>query len=187
LAQFVRSLVSFDSKYDQGRAQVSNRHDDFPNLSAAENLGKRLFSTPVPLGGGSCHGCHNTEAFLDGRANSPFNNGLDADSSADQGVFINTQNPADQGKFRTPSLRNIGVTAPYMHDGRLADLEAVIDHYNSGIQAHPNLSLPLNFTGSPVRMNFSEAEKAGLVAFLKTLTDDQFLTDDKFSNPFITE
>ena len=186
LAQFVRSLLSIDSKYDHGRAQVKHRDDDFPNFTVEENLGKALFNNPQPLGGGFCAHCHNTEAFIDASDTVATNNGLDADTSTDQGIFKTTENVNDQGKFRVPSLRNIAVTAPYMHDGRFADLEAVIEHYNSGIQAHPNLSFPLNFAGNPIRMNFSEEDKAHLIAFLNTLTDDTLLHAKKFSNPFIT-
>jgi cytochrome c peroxidase len=185
LAQFVRSLVSFQSKYDQGRAQVSSNMFNFPNFTEEENRGKNLFVRPIHAGGGSCFSCHTTDAFIDA-PRAPFNNGLDLDSSADQGVGAVTGNQRDNGKFRVPSLRNIAVTAPYMHDGRLSSLEDVINHYNSGIQGHVNLSPPLrNADGTPVQMNLSDADKAALIAFLNTLTDDSFLTDARFSNPFV--
>jgi cytochrome c peroxidase len=109
----------------------------------------------------------------------PANTGLDADATnTDGGVGDVTLNPRDLGLFKSPSLRNVEVTAPYMHDGRLPTLEAVIDHYSRGGKAHPNRDermQPLGFTAS---------ESAALVAFLKTLTDRQFLTDPKFSDPF---
>ena len=109
----------------------------------------------------------------------PANTGLDADTrSVDGGVGDITLNPRDLGSFKSPSLRNVEVTAPYMHDGRLPTLEAVIDHYSSGGTDHPNKDVrvqPLNVTAS---------EKAALLAFLRTLTDPEFLTDPRFANPF---
>ena len=85
--------------------------------------------------------------------------------------------------FVSPSLRNVGVSGPYMHDGRFVSLEAVVDHYNNGVQAHENLSLELRGPGVPLRLGFGEADKAALVAFLHTLTDQTFLTDERFSEP----
>ena len=87
----------------------------------------------------------------------------------DTGYYEVTQDPDDRWKYRTSSLRNIALTAPYMHDGRFATLEEVVEHYNSGIQAHPTLSAALTDTnGDPVQLNFTDAEKSALVAFLKT-------------------
>ena len=178
LAQFVRSMVSFESKYDVGRAQVNNMNDDFPNFTASENLGKRLF-----LGRLNCDRCHGTEAFIADRG--PTNNGLDAESTTDQGVFEITGNRRDIGLFKVPSLRNVGVGAPYMHDGRFSSLAEVVEHYNSGVQNHQNLDQGLRGqNGQPRRLNLNQNEKDGLVAFLETLTDQNFLTDPKFSNPF---
>ena len=90
-----------------------------------------------------------------------------------------TLNGRQVGLFKSPSLRNVEFTAPYMHDGRLATLEAVIDHYSKEIKPHPNLDGRLRR-----RFNFSEGQKAALVAFLKTLSDPKFITDPKFSDPF---
>jgi cytochrome c peroxidase len=107
------------------------------------------------------------------------NTGLDDDTAhTDGGVGDITLNPRDVGHFKSPSLRNVEVAGPYMHDGRFATLEAVIDHYSSGGKKHPNRDVriqPLNFTAS---------EKAALIAFLQTLTDRKFLEDPKFSDPF---
>ncbi len=107
-------------------------------------------------------------------------NGLDADTSGDPG--------AGGGFFKSPSLRNIAVGAPYMHDGRLKNLMEVVEFYNSGVQPHPNLSPDLRRNGSPtgppVRMNLDQEEKEALVAFLQTLTDESFLTNPIFSDPF---
>jgi cytochrome c peroxidase len=83
-------------------------------------------------------------------------------------------------------LRNIALTAPYMHDGRFETLEEVVEHYNSGIKAHPNLHFALRDfqTSQPKRLNLSNSEKQALVAFLRTLTDSEFAEDVRFSNPF---
>lgn len=109
----------------------------------------------------------------------------------DRGLGAITGNPGDDGKFKVPSLRNIGLTAPYMHDGRLATLEEVVEFYNSGVVANPNLSPPLRVPtgpgqppGPPLRLNLTVAQKAALVAFLKTLTDPNLATDPKYADPF---
>lgn len=184
LAQFVRSIVSVDSKYDEGRQSVNIPTADFPNFSDSENNGKRLFFLPVPLGGGGCIGCHSTEAFIN-PDNGTTNNGLDAASTDDLGVFEAINNPAFLGTFKVPSLKNIALTAPYMHDGRFSTLEEVVEHYNSGIQDHPNLGNALrDNNGQPIRLNLTEQEKTDLVNFLKTLADDEIGNDVKFSDPF---
>jgi len=184
LAQFVRSIVSHDSKYDAGRALSPSPGANFPNFTAEENLGKNLFFQTIPNGGGACFGCHTTEAFISANPG-PQNNGLDAFSTNDLGAGEVFTNPIFEGRFKTTSLRNIELTAPYMHDGRFRTLEEVVEHYNSGIQAHPTLSPALtDANGDPVRLNFTEEEKAALVAFLKTLTDNSVANEVKWSNPF---
>ncbi len=184
LAQFVRSIVSYSSKYDEGRALSSSPGANFPNFTAEENLGKNLFFQTIPNGGGACFGCHTTEAFISANPG-PQNNGLDLASTTDIGAGAVFPNPIFIGRFKTTSLRNIELTAPYMHDGRFSTLEEVVEHYNSGIQAHPTLSPALtDLNGDPVQLNFTEAEKAALVAFLKTLTDNSVANEEKWSNPF---
>jgi cytochrome c peroxidase len=172
LAQFVRSMVSYRSKYDEGRKLVKAIGDDFPNYTLQENRGKALFMR-------NCANCHlpNQEAHFVMTA--PANTGLDEDpKTSDGGVGDITLNPAEIGLFKSPSLRNTEVAAPYMHDGRFATLDHVLEHYSSGGKNHPNRDIrvqPLLLTAS---------EKAALLAFLKTLTDRAFLTDPKFSDPF---
>ncbi|MEZ4911514.1 MAG: cytochrome c peroxidase [Saprospiraceae bacterium] len=184
LAQFVRSIVSYSSKYDQGRAMVAAPGANFPNFSTEENTGKNIFFQTIPNGGGACFGCHTTEAFVSANPG-PQNNGLDASSSTDLGAGGVFTNPIFIGRFKTTSLRNIELTAPYMHDGRFATLEEVVEHYNSRIQAHPTLSPALtDANGNPIRLNLTSAQKAALVAFLKTLTDNSVNTETKWSNPF---
>jgi cytochrome c peroxidase len=185
LAQFVRSIVSFQSKYDTGRAMVNAPGANFPNFTALENQGKQLFLRPLNNGGAGCFGCHTTEAFVSANPG-PQNNGLDAVSTTDLGAGETfPQNALFAGRFKTSTLRNIALTAPYMHDGRFTTLEEVVEHYNSGIQNHPTLSAALaNPDGTPVRLNLNETQKSTLVAFMKTLTDDSIATEAKWSNPF---
>lgn len=184
LAQFVRSIVSYSSKYDEGRALSVAPGGNFSNFTAEENQGKNIFFRTIPNGGGACFGCHTTEAFISANPG-PQNNGLDAISTTDLGAGGVFNNPIFVGRFKTTSLRNIELTAPYMHDGRFATLEQVVEHYNSGIQAHPTLSPALtDANGDPVRLNFTESEKSALVAFLKTLTDNSISSEEKWSDPF---
>ena len=172
LAQFLRSMVSYRSKYDEGRAQVPSVRDDFPNFTVQENRGKALFVN-------NCSSCHLPGQDAHFSTIAPANNGLDADTkAADGGVGDITLDGRDFGRFKSPSLRNVERTAPYMHDGRLDTLEKVIDHYSKEVKPHPNLNPQMR------RLNFTNSEKAALIAFLKTLTDPKFLADSKFSDPF---
>jgi cytochrome c peroxidase len=180
LAQFVRSLVSTQSKYDQGRAA----NPQFSNFTASENLGRTIFTTASM---GNCAACHGSDNFVPGP--NLNNNGLE-NPYVDKGRGAVTGLASDEGLFKAPSLRNIELTAPYMHDGRFASLEAVVEFYNSGVVNHPNLSPPLRNppgspnAGQPRRLNLTVEQKAALVAFLKTLTDRSLTTDVRFQDPF---
>lgn len=183
LAQFVRSLVSYRTKFDTGFAAIPPGANigatNFTNYTASENRGKALFFSPQL----ACAACHGTQTFTAPRSE---NNGLEA-VFTDLGVGGVTNNALDNGKFKVPSLKDIELTAPYMHDGRFATLEQVIEHYNSGVQANPNLPPQLRVPppGTGVkRLNLTTQDKADLLAFLKTLTDRGIATDVKFSNPF---
>lgn len=172
LAQFLRAMVSYQSPYDRGRATAQSSRDDFENFTRQENRGKALFLR-------NCANCHLPIQDAHFFMVAPVNNGLDADyKEADGGIGDITLNSRDAGHFKSPSLRNVEVTGPYMHDGRLATLDEVIDHYSKNFKQHPNL----DFRMRP--LNFTDSEKAALIAFLKTLTDQTFLTDPKFSDPF---
>jgi len=188
LSQFIRSIVSSQSKYDTGRAQVANRLMPFPNFTEEENLGKELFLEPISQGGAGCFQCHTTEAFVSVNSG-PKNNGLDLMSTTDLGAFETFPTNNDfKGAFKIPTLKNIALTAPYMHDGRFRTLEEVIEHYNSGIQNHPNLSPQLkDVNGNPQRLNLTQAQKVALVAFLRTLTDENVMHNSKWSDPFINQ
>lgn len=194
LAQFARSIVSYRSRFDQGMAQAGDITAPFPTFSQQENQGKGLF-----LGRAGCAACHldagppqagprpNQAIFLIFRAT---NNGLDASTTdGDPGVGGVTSASTQLGVFKSPSLRNVALTAPYMHDGRFATLEEVVEHYNSGVKPHPNLDprLRVSPTGAiePRRLNLTPAESASLVAFLKTLTDEELLKDGRYSDPFL--
>jgi len=174
LAQFVRAMISSSSRWDEGYAQVfsptaPNRalDVDLPNFTAEENRGRHLFMTAVADGGAGCSSCHLTPTFAlteDSRSN-----GLD---------------PGETRLFKAPSLRSVGLTGPYMHDGRFATLAEVLDFYDHSIQDGPALDPRLRRGGRPRRLNLSAADRAALVAFLMTLNDTELTTDARFSNPF---
>ncbi len=178
LAQFVRSMVSYHSKYDDGLTSLGHPPrpgDNMPNFTADENTGLQLYQQ-------HCAPCHGTVLQI---ANQARNNGLDA-VYTDKGVGAITNNPADDGKFKVPSLRNVALTAPYMHDGRFGTLAEVVAHYNNGIENTQNLDPRLRVPGNgqPIRLNLTQQQQEQLVAFLNTLTDNQFITDIKYSDPF---
>lgn len=182
LAQFVRSIVSTETKFDAGRGS------NFANFTPQESLGRNLFN-----GRARCSSCHGSDNFV---PNNVFNNGLE-NPYTDQGIGAITGRTQDNGKFKVPSLRNIALTAPYMHDGRFESLEQVVEFYNSQVVNHPNLAPQLRgggpggpggpsgpAGGGPLRLNLNNSEKAALVAFMHTLTDPNLSRDPKFSDPF---
>jgi len=187
LAQFIRSMVSFTSKYDAGRAQVANMADAFPNFTEQENRGKDLFLKPLALGGLNCYACHYTEAFIC-PDRGPINNGLDIVSTIDKGAFEFSGIESQKGAYKIPTLRNIVFTGPYMHDGRFNSLSEVVEFYNSGVQNHAQLSpLLKGADGLPRRLNLSEEDKAALIRFLNTLTDNTIQADPRWLDPFINQ
>jgi cytochrome c peroxidase len=175
LAQFERSMVSVNSRFDTGFAQVFNPAAPgagvgapFPNYTPQEERGKQLFLQPPAQGGAGCAGCHTIPTFA--LAANSRSNGLDA---------------GETRIFKSPSLKNIGVTGPYMHDGRFQTLEQVVDHYIGGIQNGPALDNRLKTPqGQPLRLNLTTADRDAIVAFMKTLTDNVLINDPKFTNPF---
>ena len=181
LAQYVRSIVSLGSRYDLSRAKAQSPLEDFAQFSPAENRGKHLFFTARQDGGAACAACHASEAFV---MLEPKNNGLDAENT-DGGLGEITHLPGDMGRFRAATLKNIAITTPYMHDGRMRTLEEVVEHYSSGVKPNPNLSPELrDAQGKPAQLNLSPDDKAALVAFLKTLTDESLLADPRYGDPF---
>jgi cytochrome c peroxidase len=177
LAQFVRAMVSFRSKYDYGLSQVDNRMSPFPNFSPGENRGKEVFFLNSKI---NCSGCHTTDLFV---LDNPRNNGL-YPQNHDKGVAIHTGSPEDEGKFKAPSLRNVGLRKHYMHDGSIHTLHEVVQHYNTGIKSNPTLDPHLMHDGEPIQMMLTKEEVDDLVAFLHTLTDFEFAADKRFSDPF---
>ncbi len=192
IAEFVNSIGSLNSRFDQ--AVEENRKNgifDVINFSLTtftpeENRGKSLYM----LNCGSCHGFDQISTPFSQTPQGTFeqlthaSNGLDAQPT-DAGVGGTTGMSTDMGTFKVPTLRNIAKSAPYMHDGRFATLEQVIDHYSTGIQPHANLHFGLkNADGTPKRFNFTEDNKKDLIAFLNTLTDESILADVRYANPF---
>jgi cytochrome c peroxidase len=179
MAQFIRSIVSYRTKYDTGRFMMNTQFGPFNNFSDSENLGKKLFNGFKKV---KCASCHGSDAFA---STGGRNNGLDA-STTDAGIGGVTGASFEMSTFKAPSLKSVLLRAPYMHDGRFSTIEEVIEHYNSGVQNHPNLDQDLKDfdTGLAKSMDMTELEKTALVDFLKTLTDNALVTDEKFSNPF---
>ncbi len=189
LSQFMRSIVSVNSKFDIGFEAVGFPEDeeqmpDFPNFTAQENLGLDIFYRG--RNGATCLYCHGTPQHVNDEAK---NNGLSLNYT-DKGKGEITGNSSHNGLFKVPSLRNIARTAPYMHDGRFETLMDVVNHYSDNVQDHPNLHFRLKDSDDPspdsnvLRLNLTQAEKEALVAFLHTLTDEEVLTDEKYSDPF---
>lgn len=176
LAQFVRSMQSFDSKYDVGRAQVGNNNADFPNFTTEENNGKSLFMTNNEAG---CNRCHRAPEFdIDPNSN---NNGI-------IGV-VGSPGSIDLTNERSPSLRDIVNSAgvengPYMHDGSLSTLRDVINHYDDIPNNPNNTNLDNRLQGPGGNLNLTDTEKSELLAFLKTLGGSDLYTNEKWSDPF---
>lgn len=167
LEQFMLTLVSGNSKYDK----VQRGEAEFTD---SEKRGEEIFFTEFdPTGektGADCFHCHGTANF----SNHDFmNNGLDK-KSEDGGRFNVTNELNDRGAFKVPSLRNVAVTAPYMHDGRFETLEEVVEHYNSNVQV--SLSLDANMFKIKDGIGLTQSDKDDLINFLKTLTDEEFIT-----------
>ena len=179
LQEFVRALISYQSRYDRICLAVpTSTANCSSEFTAQEELGRQLFDNNVRV---PCHVCHQT---VNHRMVWQANNGID-DQVTDPGALRSEFSRGKQGVFRAPSLRNIARTAPYMHDGRFATLREVIEHYDHGIKQSEDLDVFLG-GGGPVaaQMNLSEEEKDALIAFLNSLTDEEMLNDPKFSDPF---
>ncbi len=171
LAQFERTLISANSRFDKHLLGQGT-------LTTSELNGFNIFMDETK---GDCFHCH-------GNANNPLwtdndfhNNGLDA-IVTDIGLGKFTGDPADNGKFKSPSLRNLKFTAPYMHDGRFATLDEVINHYSEGLLNSPTID-PLMKAVNEGGVQLSITDKADLKAFLLSLSDDEFITNPAFQNP----
>ena len=189
LASFQRTLVSFNSPYD--RYRYEGKRDE---ISTAAKRGEKLF-TSERLECFHCHGginfsdsivhqrlafteiaFHNTGLYnIDGRGSYPPQN---------TGVYEISQKSEDMGRFKAPTLRNIALTAPYMHDGSIATLEEVIEHYEAGGRASTKGNNPYK-SGFVKGFKLTESEKQDLLAFLRSLTDEEFINNPALSDPFV--
>lgn len=188
LAQFIRSIQSFDSAYDEGRIMVANDGQPFPNFTPQENNGKNLFLQPPVFnamgnrinGGIGCAGCHQAPEF-DIDVNS-LNNGV---------IGVANETGTDFTVTRAPSLRDVvkqngDSNGPFMHIGISNNLITVINHYNQiNATGNPNLDPRLMPNGIAQNLNMTILEKDAVIAFLKTLSGTNVYTDVKWSNPFI--
>lgn len=189
MTQFVKSMIGCDSEMDKAVAAGEP-------LSPQAELGRSIF-----FGKGTCYNCHSGPDFNDrggfkidpffppngggfGYAQDIADIGLD-ENYTDVGMGVFDQ--ALVGVFKIPSLRNVAMTAPYMHDGRFATLEDVVNHYNEGIKKSPNLDRVFRAwdTGDAIKLGLTETERSALVAFLHSLTDEKYLADQRFADPFV--
>ena len=179
IAQFIRTMISGSSKFD-----IMYKIENNKPLSASEQAviidpeewaGYDLFKS---LNGADCFHCHNGPLM---RVAKFSNNGLDGIFS-DLGRGAVTNNPNDHGKFKVPTLRNIALSAPYMHDGRFKNLDEVIEHYSSGIHTSPTIDPLIEFSGQG-GVQLDAQEKYLLKRFLMTLTDNTFINNPDFQDP----
>jgi len=200
LAQFVRTLISFDAPIDH----LSALQQPQVNLSAQEERGSSLLTGRLPKGDPEgvldmCNDCHDDYLGLrpafhtpdhDYRGlftgTEPTSNGL-AVSENDPGRSAVTGQAGDIGHFNIPTVRNIGVTGPYMHDGRFDTLREVLEHYNEHMENVLTLDPRLRSNGTPLRLNLTDEDIDDIIALLLLLTDNGFLTNPSFSDPFVQE
>jgi cytochrome c peroxidase len=180
VAIFVASITSHNSRFDQfmGNSMFSGTPSHPEVYTANEYAGFNLFINKY-----HCQNCHRIFTSYYSSADM-LDIGLDQ-NYFDKGYGTITGRTDDNGKFRTPGLRNVALTAPYMHDGRFKTLDDVLNHYSHGINNSPNLTSMLkDDDGKPKSFNISDADKEALIAFLNTLTDYTMITDPKYANPF---
>jgi cytochrome c peroxidase len=179
IEQFEFTIISNKSKFDQyQKGEVT--------LTESEERGRILFFRELDpffgQKGGECFHCHGGFNFTNDQF---MNNGLDTEAEiTDPGRYLVTADPWDRARFKVPSLRNIELTPPYMHDGRFATLEEVIEHYNTGVRSSSTLDELMFHNIEPGGLQLTAQDKADLVQFLKTLTDLELRVDDRFSSPF---
>jgi cytochrome c peroxidase len=180
MAQFIRSMSVYNSLADEAGVSTAWGSDFSDKLNSAQKSGAQLF-----FGKAGCANCHSGTNFRGNNDNDVANIGLELNyTDKGMGEFDATK----EGVFRVASLRNIALTAPYMHDGRFATLKDVINHYNNGVVAHKNLDQRLTDSwgtgGNPRKLGLTDIEIDNLIEFLKTTTDNNLVSADKFSNPF---
>lgn len=177
IAQFMRTLISHDSKFDRVLAGAAR-------LSPSEKAGFVLMNDQTK---GDCLHCHSTDADALGTLRTFSNNGLDRVSAvnefADMGLAKTTGDRRDAGRFKVPSLRNVAVTAPYMHDGRFATLKEVLRFYSDGVQLSPTID-PKMGSAHQGGVHLSDQEQSDIISFLEALTDSTFISNPAYANPF---
>jgi cytochrome c peroxidase len=175
ITQFLCSMVRCNSKFDAVAAEKAT-------FTPMEQLGHDLFFGDKA----NCSSCHNGANFSAPDDPGSAYGSTETQGTANIGLDLQYKDAGKQdGQFKIASLRNVALTAPYMHDGRFQSLEQVVNHYNEGIKAHPKLDKKfVTADGSPKRLHLDAIEKQALVAFLTTLTDEKFVKDEKFSDPF---
>ncbi len=181
MAQFIRSIQSFDSKYDEGRAQVNSNNADFPNFNTEENLGKRLFMMSARDGGANCNTCHRAPEF-----------DIDPDSDNNGVIASANSNAFDTDVERSPTLRDLvqsdgSSNGPMMHNGSFNTLRQVVDHYDNIPNNNNNNNLDNRLDGrrgDGQMLNLSNAEKEAIVAFLETLSGEAVYSAEQWSDPF---
>lgn len=181
IAQFLRTMISGKSKYDvmykyeYGYSLSAEEQQIYQTITPSEWAGYDLFKS---LDGADCFHCHNGPLM---QVMKFSNNGLDA-TFTDLGRGAVTGNANDNGKFKVPTLRNIALSAPYMHDGRFSSLSEVVDHYSFGIQQSPSLDplIEFAFQGG---VQLDPSEKDLLIQFLNTMTDESFINNPDFQAP----
>ncbi len=173
LEQFLASITSTQSSFDRA---LSNDFEDFSEL---EKFGMAIFFSDKA----QCASCHSGSNFAaDDSNNGEYSTSL---GTANIGLdLVYSDNGRNEGQFKIPSLRNIAMTAPYMHDGRFNSLKEVIEHYNHNVKPHDNLDDKLQTNGIIQTLDLNSLEVDALEAFLHTLTDEEMIRDPKFSNPF---
>lgn len=191
MAQFIRSIQSFDSKFDAGRSQVNNDNNPFPNFTAQENAGKNLFLAPPVFdgsgnriaGGLGCNGCHKAPEF-------------DIDPNTRNNGIVGTigSSALDLANTKAPSLRNLirpdGIfNGQMMHTGQFKTFEEVLGHYNNvpNIVGNNNLDARLRVDNIGNKLQLTQTEINAVVAFMKTLSGTAVYTDTKWSNPFLVK
>ena len=182
ISQFVNCIFSMESKFDKGQL------DSFTHFTPIEKYGMELFFSDN-LKCAQCHSGNNFSApdFVGGGYGGGGGGSSSDDPKGTANIGLDVvykDNGRGNGKFKIPSLRNIELTGPYMHDGRFKTLEEVINHYSHGIKDHPQLDDKFRVNGVAKKFNFTENDKAALISFLKTLTDYNLITNPKFSDPF---
>lgn len=162
MVQYEMTLVSANTKFDAWlRGEAS--------FTLEEEMGRIIFNSER----GDCFHCHGSILATD---NSFHNNGLDSDAELQPGLFNVTRDEADFGKFKTPTLRNLAFTAPYMHDGRFKTIEQVVDFYSDSVQNNRNVDVLMKKANSG-GLGLNKSEKEALIAFMLTMTDSSFIND----------